>query len=80
MMLNLLKTLFTVGLIVLAYWLGGWLERQDAIDQRLMLESYCPTKGHLERFVAPGYGGFVCFTKNVQTKRITSAIIVIDGP
>jgi hypothetical protein len=78
-MSNHLKTLLCLGLIVSAYLIGAWLERLDAELWRITLARHCASNITTDRYLSFGLDGFVCFSQNSETKRISKTILVLDG-
>lgn len=74
-----IKTVLMLGLIVLSYGVGAWLERMDTVKQKEFIARHCTSSATIDRYISKGIVGYVCFSQNGETKRISKTILVIDG-
>jgi hypothetical protein len=67
------------GALCLAFWIGGEAERmkQELIEAHV--QSRCYAKDKFEAFVAKDGVDYACFKQNIETKKISKSLIVLEG-
>jgi len=73
-------TLFLLCFFPLMYKIG-YDEHARALKETAKIpKTYCQSLGTKEKYVAQDGTDYVCFTEDINTKRITKSLIVIQTP
>tara|TARA_R110000868_G_scaffold260493_3_gene518661 strand:- start:1624 stop:1869 length:246 start_codon:yes stop_codon:yes gene_type:complete len=77
---KLIATGFAIsGALYFAFWLGGEAERMKQELIAAQIESKCYAKDKFEAFVAKDGVDYACFKQNIETKKISKSLIVLEG-
>ena len=82
-MSNLIKVTIFCALVLASnvanFWAGGEYERmkQELVDAHV--QSRCYAKDKFEAFVAKDGVDYACFKQNIETKKISKSLIVLEG-
>jgi hypothetical protein len=73
--LALLALLVAVGV---SFKTGHWWATSQAELEAAAIESKCYSKGALDAFVSKAGNDYVCFKQNMNTKKISKSLIVLE--
>lgn len=73
--LALLALLVACGV---SFKVGHWWATSQAELEAATIESKCYSKGTLDAFVSKAGNDYVCFKQNMNTKKISKSLIVLE--
>ena len=73
--LALLALLVACGV---SFKVGHWWATSQAELEAAAIESKCYSKGALDAFVSKAGNDYVCFKQNMNTKKISKSLIVLE--
>ena len=73
--LALLALLVACGV---SFKVGHWWATSQAELEAAAIESKCYSKGTLDAFVSKAGNDYVCFKQNMNTKKISKSLIVLE--
>lgn len=73
--LALLALLVACGV---SFKVGHWWATSQAELEEASIQSKCYSKGALDAFVSKEGNSFVCFKQNMNTKKISKSLIVLE--
>lgn len=73
--LALLALLVACGV---SFNVGHWWATSQAELEAATIESKCYSKGALDAFVSKAGNDYVCFKQNMNTKKISKSLIVLE--